>query len=66
MAKKGTSAWNRKFGEIAKRCFKESDSMSKNSYGNCMKTELKAVSNKVKTHTRASKKLSANRRRSRR
>lgn len=47
MAKKrGQSAWNRKFGTVARECFKESAGKSMSSYGSCMSKRLKAESPK--------------------
>jgi len=43
MAKKrGQSSWNRKFGQIARECFRESSGGSMSSYGTCMSKKLKA------------------------
>lgn len=43
MAKRGSSSWNKKFGEIARSCFKETSGGSMRSYGTCMSTELRAA-----------------------
>jgi hypothetical protein len=45
--KRAATAWNRTFGNIAKTCFTHASTMggnSANSYGKCMKDELKAAS----------------------
>jgi hypothetical protein len=46
MAKRGQSAWNRKFGQIAKECFRSTKGDSMRSYGSCMATELRKASGK--------------------
>ncbi len=48
MPKRGQSAWNKKFGSVAKACFKEQAGKSMSSYGSCMSRELKKVSPKKK------------------
>ena len=45
MAKRrGQSAWNRKFGQISRECFRETSGGSMSTYGSCMSKKLKAES----------------------
>ena len=49
--KRGATAWNRTFGAVAKTCFAVSSKMGgsgADSYGKCMRDELKAASRKRK------------------
>ncbi len=46
MARRGQSAWNRKFGQVARECFRENAGGSMKSYGACMRSELKKASPK--------------------
>lgn len=48
MPRKGQSAWNKKFGQVARECFKATSGESMRSYGSCMASELKKASPKRK------------------